>query len=146
MRPLMILLTSLKEIGKTPAAVQTCSAWKRFLQNHAWDLNAHFSDQLSSTLSWLNFDQRQWWEFLHYALISACATLAQLLLSFNQRWQKLSRNQHLTAEIDAACINDPSSKFFILFSRVYIPCIYLLNKIDQISIEVSAHCVSLLDS
>ena len=25
----------------------------------------------------------------------------------------------------------------ICFSRVYIPCIYLLNKIDQISIEVS---------
>lgn len=32
-------------------------------------------------------------------------------------------------------VSNPSYHFFFFFHRVYIPCIYVLNKIDQISIE-----------
>lgn len=33
-----------------------------------------------------------------------------------------------------------SSSLLVSFHRVYIPCIYVLNKIDQISIEVGISC------
>lgn len=39
-------------------------------------------------------------------------------------------------EIDQNVVGESADFEFVFIYRIYIPCIYVLNKIDQISIEV----------
>jgi hypothetical protein len=49
--------------------------------------------------------------------------------------KEIGKSLHISFNIHANILYIFLHLFY--FSRVYIPCIYLLNKIDQISIEVS---------